>query len=379
MKYLTIITTIVLIVNVVHSSTIQSRVNTQSCPCSDSSWCEPIDIGERPEFMGFSVSGNQNYANYDFSKITTLASFFGPVSSDLLCLAHSKGIRVVYGTSYPVAQLGNWTFQEEWIQQQVDLVQSTYADGLNFDVEDPIYQNSSDISALYTGLVAETNYVFKKLNPNYQITVDVAWSPNCIDGRCYDYQGLAQASDYLVAMDYDMQSQMFTETCLAAANSPTAGVIQGMQAFFDLGIPASKLVMGLPFYGYRYTCIGSSASLNNPVCQIKLVPFRGVNCSDAAGSQLTYSTILSIIQDPTIKKSSIQWDSIANAPFFNYIDSNGLVNQMRFDNAQSLQDKVNIAQSLSLRGMAVWNIDQLGPLNQTEYSDLWNSINSFFN
>ena len=65
-----------------------------------------------------------------------------------------------------------------------------------------------------------------------QVTVDVAWSPNCIDGRCYDYAGiplsllsypqklffsfslpyptlgLANASDFVFVMDYDMRSQI---------------------------------------------------------------------------------------------------------------------------------------------------------------------------
>jgi len=358
-------------------TTISSSSISSSCPCSDNSLCEPVSVGERQEFMGYSVNGT-NFENYDFSTLTTIASFYGNISSDLMCLAHSKNVRVVYGTTYPVEQLGNMEYQQQWIQQQVNLVQSTFADGLNFDVETPMYKNQSDLSALYTGLVAETYAVFKNLNPNYQITVDVAWSPNCIDGRCYDYVGLSQASDYLIVMDYDMQSQVITDNCVADANSPPTGVFQGMQAFLDLGIDSNKLAMGLPWYGYNYPCIGASASLNNPVCQLKLVPFRGVNCSDAAGTQLTYQTIMDMIQDPTVKKTTIQWDTKNNSPFFNFIASDGSVHQMRYDNPSSLQYKIQIAKYFNLRGVAVWNIDQLGPLNQNQYSLMWDSLDSFF-
>ncbi len=41
-----------------------------------------------------------------------------------------------------------------------------------------------------------------------QVSVDVPWSPYGIDGRSYDWQGLAQAADLLFVMAYDMQSQV---------------------------------------------------------------------------------------------------------------------------------------------------------------------------
>jgi di-N-acetylchitobiase len=41
-----------------------------------------------------------------------------------------------------------------------------------------------------------------------QVTVDVPWSPYDIDGRSYDYKGLAEAADLLFIMMYDTQSQV---------------------------------------------------------------------------------------------------------------------------------------------------------------------------
>jgi di-N-acetylchitobiase len=38
--------------------------------------------------------------------------------------------------------------------------------------------------------------------------VDVPWSPYDIDGRSYDYKGLAEAADLLFIMMYDTQSQV---------------------------------------------------------------------------------------------------------------------------------------------------------------------------
>lgn len=41
-----------------------------------------------------------------------------------------------------------------------------------------------------------------------QVTVDVPWSPYDIDGRSYDFKGLADAADLLFVMMYDTQSQV---------------------------------------------------------------------------------------------------------------------------------------------------------------------------
>lgn len=41
-----------------------------------------------------------------------------------------------------------------------------------------------------------------------QVTVDVPWSPYDIDGRSYDFKGLAEAADLLFIMMYDTQSQV---------------------------------------------------------------------------------------------------------------------------------------------------------------------------
>lgn len=41
-----------------------------------------------------------------------------------------------------------------------------------------------------------------------QVSVDVPWSPFGIDGRNFDWSGLAAAADLLFVMAYDTQSQV---------------------------------------------------------------------------------------------------------------------------------------------------------------------------
>lgn len=78
-----------------------------------------------------------------------------------------------------------------------------------------------------------------------------------IDGRVYPYADIANSSDLLYVMDYDTQSQIFG-ACIAGANAPFAGMIRGIQRYLDIGVPPNKLVLGVPWYGYRYTCLSGS-------------------------------------------------------------------------------------------------------------------------
>jgi hypothetical protein len=58
-------------------------------------------------------------------------------------------------------------------------------------------------------------------------------------------------------------------------------------------------------------------------CPIKFVPFRGVNCSDAAGHEIEYH----LIQDTLDNNESLtgrMWDDSVSSPWYNYKDAGAL-------------------------------------------------------
>jgi len=61
---------------------------------------------------------------------------------------------------------------------------------------------------------------------NFQISVDVAWSSEHIDGRYYDFYSLSEAADLLFVMAYDEQSQIVGD-CIAKANSGYLRAVAG--------------------------------------------------------------------------------------------------------------------------------------------------------
>ena len=82
---------------------------------------------------------------------------------------------------------------------------------------------------------------------------------------------------------------------MAGANSDVFVAAGGVFAYLKMNISADKLVFGQPWYGYDYKCT-QPLSPDGGHCIIEEVPFRGVNCSDAAGIQVPYGEIVDTIQ-----------------------------------------------------------------------------------
>jgi di-N-acetylchitobiase len=273
------------------------------CPCADASLCKRVSPAPRAEIFQFQVQPS-NWPFYDWSALTTVALFggTGPDALAGVCHGHSKNVRMVAGAplSNEPRDLRNETYVSLFIEALMGTVNGSALgvelDGVNFDVEGPLY--GADAAAL-TAAVARTAAALKgAFGAGFQVSVDVAWSPSCIDGRCYDFKGLADASDLLFVMAYDMRSQIKPPApCVASANSPFPGVQEGLLAFERIGVPPSKLVLGVPWYGYRYPCLPGTAP-DAAVCSITHVPFRNVSCSDAAGRELCFSDVRRLCEAP---------------------------------------------------------------------------------
>ncbi|XP_046580366.1 di-N-acetylchitobiase-like [Haliotis rubra] len=346
---------------------------SSTCPCSDPEWCKPITNTTRKEVFMFSLHDKaSSWSRFDWTRVTTVV-MVGYVSPDLMCFAHQHNARVVIIANYQTADLTNSSKRQAWVTQQLATVQDNYLDGINIDFESPIPKDQVDVRDGYTSLVRETYQAFKSALPYSQVTVDVAWSPACIDLRCYDYKGLAQYTDFLFVMSYDEQSQIQGE-CIAKANSGFAKTLTGLQGYLKIvEIPPSQLVLGMPWYGYRYPCLQLT---QDDKCFIKHVPFRGVNCSDAAGTQRDFSAVYPLLQSSGAKRI---WDNVTQTPHFTYKDpSTGIMYQYQYDDPESISIKCQMAETLGLRGVGIWNADSVDYSNTTEANKvrqwMWGSL-----
>ena len=308
--------------------------------------------------------------SYNWTHIDTVAW----ASPELTCRAHCHGARaLVASPSIVLTPDYNIT---EWVQNSLIMVQQRHADGIVFDYEMPVTREEAHV---YVSIIRATRRAFQP--ENLQVITCVAWSPDGIDGRNYPAVALARASDFLFVMDYDTQSQIITGPCIAAANAPFAGMIRGIQRYLQLGIDAQKLILGVPWYGYRYQCLNGTKS-DSQYCPIRQVPFRGVNCSDAAGVEIPYGVILGVYENMTAREiqmtGGIRRDVYMDAAYLNHVDKDGKVYQYWFDDAKSIRDKFAWAKSGGLGGVGPYTFDGLKPLEfPKESKEMWSAFDAF--
>ncbi|CAL8271948.1 unnamed protein product [Arctogadus glacialis] len=349
-------------------STICLVATTDVCPCGSPELCHQIRQERDFEVFVFDV-GRKAWQSYDWSIVTTVAAF-GKYDPELMCYAHSKGARVVLKGDVFLPYIVDPGNRTAWITEKVNLAKTQFLDGINIDIEHAVEAGSAEYHAL-TGLVKESTEAFHREIPGSQVSFDVAWSPNCIDKRCYDYVTIAESCDLLFVMSYDEQSQI-PGNCIAMANAPVTQTLKGYYQYLDLEIDPKKLVMGVPWYGYDYSCLNLS---KDGVCSIEKIPFRGAPCSDAAGKQKAYSWIMKQVNSSMTGRL---WDQGQQAPYFNYEDHEGQIHQVWYDDPESICLKASLVKkSKGLRGIGVWNGNLLNYIDEAakqQTTMMWNAL-----
>lgn len=104
-------------------------------------------------------------------------------------------------------------------------------------------------------------------------------------------------------------------------------------------IPSDKINMGIPNYGYDWP-----------------LPYeRGVTRARTIGN-------VEAVQTAIQYGAQIFYDEVAQTPYFNYV-ANGVEHEVWFEDARSLQAKMDLVYEYNLRGISYWQIMQLFRVN----------------
>lgn len=366
------------------------------CPCADAALCEPVRAlrFERELFVFHTAGEPCNYdqwRQFDWSRITTLAVWEFGIRPELLCYAHSLGVKVVLPASLPtkVYAGADAAAKDAWVAATVKAVRSAFADGVNFDTEDAIDGQDAQTRAGLTDIVARTRAAL----PDLQITFDVGAWPG-VDDRFYDFSALAAATDFFVVMAYDMASAVWG-ACLASPNSPPPMVNQGILNWLAVaGVAPSSLVLALPWYGRSYACADGTAP-GARYCPIEPSPWRSAPCTDATADAVAFSAV------PAMLKRSVgafagaagagrpSLDAVLESRYFNVPGKAGEAGpptQVWFDDVASLRGKYrNAIATHGLRGIGCWTANMLdygpAPFNDTSLipsatHEMWAAISN---
>ncbi len=152
--------------------------------------------------------------------------------------------------------------------------------------------------------------------------------------EAHDYAAIADAVDFVVIMTYEWGYS-------GGPPMPVSpiGPVERVLQYALTEMPAQKILMGQNLYGYDWT-----------------LPYAPGNPPARA---ISPQTAINIARDNNV---SIQYDSVAQAPYFNYT-LDGVRHIVWFEDARSVQAKFNLLKRLGLRGISYWKLGLPFPQN----------------
>ena len=208
--------------------------------------------------------------------------------------------------------------------------------GVNIDFEGVYYYDRSYLTTFMSEL-------YSTLNPQgFYVTMSVpaktSDSPTASWNGAFDYAALAKYSDQVVLMTYDEHYPGGTPGAIASI-----GWVENVLKYAVTVIPKTKLLVGTAAYGYDWSSNGTKA----------------YSISAINNLALTYGAV-------------IKWDSLSQSPYFTYSDTAGISHTVWYENAQSLNYKLDLVNSYDISGIAIWRLG-------LENADYWTSIKTKFN
>lgn len=323
--------------------------------------------------------------NVDFSTLTTFSyfgvevdgegnldksgqgykTFMSEKATEIFKKAHSNGTRVVLTITQmkndPIKQLmDNPVAQEKVIADAVAEVKNRGIDGINVDLE---YTGNpgSDYRSQFSVFVKNLTDRMHQEVPNSKVTVSV-YASAVKDPKIYDIGRLADVSDGIFMMAYDFA---VAGSDNAIPTAPLYGHKEG-KYWYDVStavehflaqMPAEKLILGVPWYGYNYAVQGEP--------QVKASTNKGYYAYYKKGRR-TYSywvPIRSHAQTYTIVQNEVNeseyetyksgWDEYGQVGWRAY-NSGGSWRMVFIDDPKSLSLKYDFAKEKKLGGVGMW-------------------------
>ena len=279
--------------------------------------------------------------------LNVAAGFLEP---QLLTKAHAAGVKVLISTggggTYAAyaAIAGNAATRNTFENNMVNFINANGYDGIDIDWEG--MTNAAD-KANYTALITELRAKFNAGQPpgvNWLITAAVPMTNYW--GQWIDYPAIMGSVDFFNLMEYDMHGGWsdhmgYNAPLFANPSDPDAmSDVMGVDYMLvTRGVPASQVVMGVPFYGYDFMNISA--------------PFGtcGGTCGDPNVIQLNYKTVAAGYLN---NGWTYHWDAVSHVPYLTKDVGTGIIT---YDDPQSITDKVNYAVTTrGLKGVMMWDL-----------------------
>lgn len=228
--------------------------------------------------------------------------------------------------------LGSQSIQNTLINNIVSIMREKNYHGLAIDFEYIYPSDRENYNNFLRRLVA-------RLRPMGYILVS-ALAPKISaeqEGTLYeahDYAVHGELMDHVVIMTYEWGYTYSPPMAVAPINE-----VRRVLDYAVTEIPREKIFMGIPNYGYNWTLPYVEGTAAQTISNV-----GAVNLAYNVGAYINF-------------------DPVAQAPFFNYYDENGRLHEVWFEDARSILAKLSLANEFRLGGLSYWTINQYFPQN----------------
>ena len=228
--------------------------------------------------------------------------------------------------------LSDPAIQEKLAANVMEVIRARSYQGLDVDFESIYAEDAQSYVSFISRL--------RELAAPMGIPVLVAVAPKSYanqPGLLYegmDYAGLGRAADLIFLMTYEWGYSYGPPMAISPIRSMRTVIEYALKE-----IPAEKLLLGIPNYGYDWQ-----------------IPYSQSRKAVSISNQYAVSLAARYY-------AAIRFDESVQAPWFRYVDERGQEHEVWFEDARSIRAKLSLVPEYGLRGVGYWNLMRPFPQN----------------
>lgn len=236
--------------------------------------------------------------------------------------------------------LNSEELQDELLNNIIEILESKNYYGLDIDFE-YIYPQDRE---MYNNFLRKATTRLNELG--YEVSTALAPKISAdqpgILYQGHDYPVHGELANHVILMTYEWGYTYGPPLAVAPINQ-----VRRVLDYAVTVIPNEKILMGIPNYGYDWTLPYQQGTAARTISNVGAVDLaRNVG-------------------------AAIQYDTQSQAPFFNYYDNEGRQHVVWFEDARSINAKLQVVNEYGLGGVSYWTIGRYFPQNWLVLSSLY--------
>ena len=262
-------------------------------------------------------------------------------------------------------------------------------DGVEFDLEGigapcgSPHDQGFDYGSAFVSLVRQTRAAVRVAQPRGRVTVTIGLNDMTRKVEkpvfeSYHVAALANTTDGIFVMAYDM---WHSHAYCAGPNAPLPTIEHNLKTWLAAGVPASALILGIPWYGRSYVCLTNVSSGTGDCAQSTCLSGDKAHPSKH-GPTYTLWQILAKLKESQQAGAGAGcvrgWSDVWQSP---WMDCPATKDTLRtvvwYDDANSTTAKASLARKLQLGGIGLFSAEMAGPINSADARQTWAALGAF--